>query len=125
MDHGFEALVGFAGAHGSPFELLELAIRSSRSGGATCTCRHPAGWLSYVAGAGDDNLRAALVKIGADVVAVEDLLGELGAFDQRGGTDAAVAVSWRHAEADKTPSAPVGGRIFIVIQPFERPMAWL
>ena len=76
MDHGGEALIGFVGAQGDAFELLELAeevldqmapfVHLLVDGERLCAARM----------LGDDDLGAARVEVGDDGVAVERLVGD-------------------------------------------------
>src|SRR5580704_1220127 len=105
IDHGFEALVGFVGAHGDAFEFLELAeevfdemapfvhlgVDLERHGAAGMPSNH--------------DLGGALVEIGDDVVAVEGLVGdqrgEIDAVEKRRDTDGVEALSWQQHESDE------------------------
>jgi len=103
MDDGVEALVGFVGAHGDAFELLEFAeevldqmtpfvhFRVERQGLG-------AAWMLR-----DDDLGAALVELSDDVVAVEGFVGdesvELEAVDERGNADGIEAMARQECEA--------------------------
>lgn len=128
MDEGFEAGVGFVGAPGEAFELLERAgevfdqmtpfgdLRVERPG----LC--PAGVLC------DEALGPPLLKGGDDGIAVEGLVG-----GQRAERDAVEARrrpprSKRRPGSSSTrtrlPSASLGARILVVQPPLERPMAW-
>src|SRR5579863_5588200 len=105
MDHGAEALVGFAGAHGDAFELFEFAeeifdemapfvhfgVDLERLGAA---------WvLRY------DDFGTALIKVCDDGIAVESLVGEQGteldARDQGLNTNRIEAMPWQQHEPDK------------------------
>ena len=103
MDHGLETSIGFAGSHGDPLELLEFTeevlnevtpfvdFGVDRDG----TC---ASWML-----GNDDLRAPLVEIGDDVIAVEGLVRyeglERDTVDQRSNTDAVEAMARHQPEA--------------------------
>ena len=77
MDHGCEALIGFVGAHGDAFELLELARRSSRSDAAICT--FPSSIARGFARRGCWEMTTfapRCVEIGDNGVAVEGFVGD-------------------------------------------------
>src|SRR5271169_3475788 len=90
MDHGCEALIGFVGAHGDAFEVLEPGeeildemppfVHLLVDGQRLCTPRM----------LGDDDLGAARVEFGDNSVAVERLVG-----DQR--IEGQSLDEWRHA----------------------------
>jgi hypothetical protein len=129
MDDGVEALVGFVGAHGDAFELLEFAeevldqmtpfvhFRVERQGLG-------AAWMLR-----DDDLGAALVEVGDEGVAVEGCRRSRAPKERpsmSGGTPT-VSKRWPGSRTKRTrlPSASVSARTFVVMPPLERPMAWL
>lgn len=105
MDHGLEAAIGFASAHGDALEFLEFAeevfdevaplvhFGVERDGsGASRVLR-------------DDDFCTPLVEIGDDIVAVESLVSEqcaeLDAVDEWSNANRVEAVTGHQAEADK------------------------
>ncbi len=105
MDDGTEAGVGFVGAHGDAFELLEFAeevldeMAPLVDFGVDCLGLRPALVL------GDDDLGTALVEISDDGVAVEGLVGDEGleaqAVDERRHAHRIEAVAWQQHEANQ------------------------
>jgi hypothetical protein len=77
----------------------------------------------------DDDLDAALVKIGDDSVAVEGLVGDQRpkgqTVDERRLADRVEALPGQQDETHELPGASVRARILVVMPPLERPMAWL
>lgn len=130
MDHGSEALIGFVGAHGDAFELLEPAeevldemppfVHFLIDGERLCAARM----------LGDDDLGAARVEIGDNGVAVERFVSdqrlEGQSLDERRGTPTvSKRCPGRSTKRTRLPSASVRARILVVMPPLERPIAWL
>src|SRR5215213_277869 len=116
MDHSLEALIGFVGAHGDALELLELAkevldkmapfvhfgIDLERDGAARMLR--------------DNDLGAASVEIGDDVITVESLVGdqgaELKAVDQRRHPGRVKALPRQQHKADEIAQSVGEGQDF-------------
>ena len=105
MDDGGEALVGFVGAHGNALELFEFAEEVLDQMAPFV--------LLGVDGKGnrasrmlrDDDLGAALVQIGDDVVAIEGLVGdqrfEGESVDERGDANGVETLAGQENEANE------------------------
>ena len=103
MDHGLEALIGFAGSHGNTLELFEFAeeildqvppfVNLQVNWDGLC-----ASWvLRY------DDFGTSIIEVGDDVIAVERFVSEqspeLDAVNQWRNADAVEAVAWHQVEA--------------------------
>ena len=103
VDHGLEALVGLAGAHGDALEFLQLAeevlneVAPSVDGGVDLEFLRAGRMLR------DDDLGPALVQLGHERIAVEGLVGDQpvkgDAVDQRRHLDAVVSLTRHQPEA--------------------------
>ena len=98
-------MIGFVGAQGDPLELLEFAeeVFDEVTGFVKLHVdgeRRASSWML-----GDDDLRAALVQLRDDPVAVEGLVGEqrakFHALDQRRDADRVEALPRQQNEADQ------------------------
>ena len=105
MDHGGEALVGFAGAHGDAFELFEFAEEIFDEMTPFVHFSVNLEWVSAAWMLGYDDFGATLIKVGDDDVAVEGFIGEQSAEfdtrDQRRNTNSIEAMSRQQFEPDK------------------------
>ena len=122
-------MISLVGAHGDAFELLELAeevfdemppfVHLIVDGERLC-----AAWMLR-----DDNLGSSHFEFGDDGVAVERLVGdqslESQPIDERGTPTVSKRCPGRSTKRTRLPSASVSAGIFVVMPPFERPMAWL
>ena len=77
----------------------------------------------------DDDLGAARIEIGDDRIAIESLVGQQRAEFDASISGATPTVSKRcpgkRRKRTRLPSASVRARIFVVMPPLDRPMAWL
>src|ERR1700754_550808 len=105
MDDGVEAGVGFVGAHGNALELFEFAEEVLNEVTPFVHLGIERQGLGPARMLGDDDLSAALVKVGNDVVAVESLVSNQGAkldpVDERRHADGIEAMARQEDEADQ------------------------
>jgi hypothetical protein len=103
VDQGLEALIGFAGAHGDAFELLEFAEEVFDEVSPFVHFQIDIDGADPLRHLRDDDLCPALVELFDDPVGVEGLVTEqcieLNAFDERGHADGVIAISGQKLEA--------------------------
>ena len=107
MDHGGKADVGFVGAHGDAFELLELCEEVLDQMAPLVHLRVNLAWRGPARVLGDHDFCAACVEIGDDGIGIERLVGEqsaeLDAIEQRRNPNRVEALPWQEHEANEVP----------------------
>lgn len=103
MDQGFEALIGFASAHGDAFELFEFAEEVFDEMPPLVHLQVDVDGVDALRPLRDDDFRPALAQFLDDPVGVEGLVAEQGVerdpIDERRHADRVVAVSRQQHEA--------------------------
>jgi hypothetical protein len=92
LDHGLEALIGFACAHGDALELFEFAEEIFDQVAPLVDLQVDIERLGPTWMLGDDDLRAALGQVGDDGVGIESLVS-----DQTAKLD--ILYQWRNADS--------------------------